>query len=98
MCDLAFRDRPLGHALVLRPNGLDPLGLCPTLPPRPGSAGYQGLTLQLAFVALHALSIAIVDHHRRVEKVDRWRRTELLLYERPPLPIVEPVRIRARGP
>src|SRR5438477_722017 len=42
--------------------------------------------------------VAVVDRHRRVEEVNRRRPTELGLDHRPPLPAVEPVRIRARGP
>src|ERR1043166_173534 len=47
---------------------------------------------------LGAHPLAIVDHHGRVEEVDGRRRTELLFDERPPLPVVEPVRGRARFP
>src|SRR5690242_15324042 len=42
--------------------------------------------------------VAVVDYHRRVEEVDCRRPTELGLDHRPPLPTVELVRIRARGP
>src|SRR5262245_49210519 len=61
--------------------------------PRQGLRAYRGDR-----VALGALPSAILDHHLRVEEVDLRRRTDLLLHERPPLTLVEPIRVRARGP